>query len=159
MSVLLAACGSAPAVVEEPYVEEPVIVVTEPEPEVYTQELYDNTLAELREFIEGINQIIQRRDYNSWRGTLSEELYARFSSTEFLANASASPSLSSRNIVLRTANDYFIQVIVPSRANSRIDDIEFITEYNVRAYTIDNTRGRLVLYDLTRIDGQWKIAN
>jgi len=166
---LLVMCTTTPAVVEE----QPVPVnIAEPEPVVtYTpveidQETYDTTLADIKALIEHLNQMISRRNYDGWRAALSDEYFARISSREYLAQASQSPLLRARNVVLRSANDYFLQVVVPSRANSRVDEIEFEADDRVRAFFIETTtRGgqqetrRLRLYQLIKIDGTWKIAN
>ena len=161
LSVLLVSCGTAPAPVEElPPIQ---VIVPEEDPvepvEEYTQELYDETLSQVRAFIEGLNQIIQNRNFDEWRSVVSEERYAIITSREFLETQSAMPALRGRNIVLRTVNDYFTHVVVPSRASSRVDDIDFITEDHVRAFFIDNNDRRLELYELIKIDNQWKILN
>ena len=61
--------------------------------------------------------------------------------------------------ILRTPRDYFDNVVVPSRSNDRVDDISFISENRVKAYTEDNRGNRVVLYDLEIIDNTWKIIN
>jgi hypothetical protein len=62
-------------------------------------------------------------------------------------------------VVLRTARDYFTNVVVPARKNDRVDDIEFISANQVKAYTVDSQGQRLVLYNLDKTDGEWKITN
>ena len=61
--------------------------------------------------------------------------------------------------ILRTARDYFENVVVPSRSNDQVDDIEFISDTQVKAYTIDARGHRLILYNLENIDDQWKIIS
>ena len=183
---LLSNCTSAPTTVEqaprEPVIAEtPPVIIAEPEivepeeivePQVsITQEMYDDTLAEVNRFIDGINRVISSRNYNNWRGALTDEHFAEISSPRFLAETSELPSLKTRNIVLRSPNDYFLQVVVPSRANSRVDEIEFVTENRVKAFFIETrairnennevqteTR-RLLVYELIKIDDTWKIIN
>jgi uncharacterized protein YigE (DUF2233 family) len=50
-------------------------------------------------------------------------------------------------------------VVVPSRANDRVDDIEFASQKRVKAYTVTPNGTRLRLYDLEHIGDQWKIIN
>jgi hypothetical protein len=186
LAALMAACVSAPTAVEDipaPVIDEPVTIsvsdsvfeteVSQPlEPAAtVTQEMYDNTLAEVRRFIDGLNRMISSGNFTNWRNTLSEEYNTRISSPEFLAEQSESPTLKSRRIVLRTPNDYFTHVVVPSRANSRVDEIEFVTENRIKAYYIETRTIRhenneiqsetrhLRLYDLIKIDDAWKIVN
>ena len=164
LPVLFVVCQSAPAIIEEmPEIAEFEFISPEPEDTepVYndiSQEMYDNTLTEVRQFIESLNTTIRNRSFANWRGALSDDYYARISSPEFLASASDSPALRARQIVLRSVNDYFTHVVIPSRANSRIDEIEFSTENIVKAYQTDDAR-RLRLYELEKTDGEWKIIN
>jgi len=130
---------------------------------VITQEYYASTLDDVREFIEELNAIIRNRNYNAWRAALSQEYYDEISSPENLRWISEQPAMLSRRIVLRNAEDYFINVVVPSRANSRVDDIEFVSMNRVKAFTVNTNRAGeaqyLRLYDLEKIGNSWKIIN
>ena len=184
MPVLFLTCQSAPKAVEEippaqitepaeeapPAIQEPEAAAPE-EPSAYnvTQELYDQTLAEVKAFIEKLNIAINSKNFNGWRAGLSSERLAEVSSAQFLKEQSESPLLKTRNIVLRSANDYFLQVVVPSRANSKVDEIDFVDESNVKAFFLEtrNQRNennevvpvtrRLLLYELTKTGNEWKI--
>jgi hypothetical protein len=170
VSGLFVVCTTPPVAVEEPQPEAVVAEVPVPHGGAVSQEVYDATLAEVKGFIDGLNQSITRRNFSEWRGALTDEHFAQISSPEFLAQASESPALRRGRIVLRTANDYFTNVVVPSRANSQVDEIE-IEGNVVKAYYLEtrNTRGenneviaetrRLRLYELVKIDGNWKISN
>ncbi|MCL1836817.1 MAG: hypothetical protein FWG46_04635 [Treponema sp.] len=174
---LFAACKTPPAAIRDEPVED-WAVTGEHTPEQdhgihaeVSQEVYDSTLAEVQRFIDNLNKTISGKDYASWRNYLSEEYFEQISSPEFLANASESPALKSKKVVLRTPSDYFMNVVVPSRANSRVDEIDFETENFVRAYFLNTrtVRGegnevrtetrRLRVYELIKIDDNWKIVN
>jgi len=135
-----------------------------------TQEVYDHTLAEVKLFVDSLNALIQRKDYNGWKANLSDELFARISSPEFLASASESAILKSRRIVLRTPNDYFLQVVVPSRSSSKVDEIEFTAADRVKVFFLEERRRtdnnitttefrRLRLYELIKIGDVWKVID
>ena len=172
---MLIACKSAPPAEEYPLEEEPVIEqFLEEEPEIHhavvTQEMYEQTLAEVRLFVDNLNSLIRGKNYNGWKAALSDDLFARFSSPEFLASASESNLLRSRKIVLKNTNDYFLQVVVPSRSNSRVDEIEFIDEDRVKVFYVeervrrtDNESSteirRLRLYELIKDGETWKITD
>jgi len=134
---------------------------------VVSKEVYDTTLAEVRLFVEKLNQVIKNKDYNGWKNALSDEFFQRISSPEFLANASESKLLRSQKIVLRTPNDYFNHVVVPSRSNSNVDEIEFFTTNEVKVYYVEKTEKnettdvrRLRLYVLIKKPGDtWKIID
>jgi len=176
---LIVSCGSEPQPVQsepviEPVVYVPVIEIIQQAPETpmieeevfdpatVSQEHYNITFDEVRRFIEELNRIIASSNYPEWRERLSPEYFSEISSPEFLRNTSESPILADRRITLRTPQDYFRNVVVPSRANQRVDEIEFISMYRVRAFTINTRVGReqwLILYDLEKIDDSWKIIN
>ena len=171
LPLVLTVCASPPKAVEIPH-EEPVAVttdisepdkaeasVTEEDSVRITQEIYDQTLAEVKVFIENLNKVIISKNYNAWKNTLSDEYFTEISSPEFLKKASEMPSLKSRGIVLKTPDGYFTNVVVPSRANSRVDEIEFIDTNRVKAYFLDKDKGRLRVYDLIKIGDEWKIIN
>ena len=128
-----------------------------------SKEEYNSTMADVQNFIEELNRIIRRKDYNSWKAALSPEYFGQIASVENLQQVSEQPAMKVRGIILKSAEDYFINVVVPSRANSRVDDIEFIGEHRVKAFTImTNNSGeeqRLRLYDLEKTGNIWKIIN
>ena len=171
LPVFLMACTSPPQAVDSgPLPEEaPQTNVTEtadepavntdPVTETVSREYYDQTLADVRQFINRLNAIIANNNYNGWRNALSDEYYALISSPEYLASRSEEPGLKTRRIVLRTVNDYFIHVVVPSRADSRVDEIEFAADHIVKAFYLDTSARRLRVYELRKIDNDWKIVN
>ncbi|MDR0497563.1 MAG: hypothetical protein LBH42_08120 [Treponema sp.] len=138
-----------------------------------SQEVYATTMTEVQTFINDLNRIIRARDYNAWVDHLSESYFREISSREFLEEKTEElyrrdqaaaqfmgrdPKMVDKKI-LRTARDYFDNVVVPSRSNDRVDDIDFVLENRVKAYTEDNRGNRLILYDLEVIDSKWKITS
>ena len=156
---------------EKVFIEEAVFIE---EPPVYYPEIFaeyseypeapdeSQILAGLWEFVENLSTLIDNRDYDRWKSLLSDEYYARISSRQFLENFSNSPILRSRGITLRSTNDYFVHVVVPARANSRVDEISFICENIVGVFFIDTSRPeprRLRLYMLRKIGDNWRIVS
>jgi len=133
------------------------------DPTKISQAKYVSTRDEVQKFIEQQNKLIKERNFDAWRKSLSDEYFAEISSKENLKRISDQPAMKTRKIILRTAQDYFDYVVVPSRADLRVDEIEFISENRVKAFTmITNKAGeeqRLRLYDLEKIDNSWTIIN
>jgi hypothetical protein len=161
-------CGSAPEEIPEAQPEEPApveIPVEEPaEEEVFdplsiSQEVFDTTKNDVQKLILDLNQIIRAKNYNTWVSHLGKAYLDKISSEEFLASVSAQPYLKNNKIVLTSAKDYFEKVVVPSRANDRVDDIAFVTQTRVKVYTINDKGERLRLYDLENLGDGWKIIN
>lgn len=170
--LLLLACTSEPAAVQEPVKEEPVKVVEDPvvlseEPaltdgpqeEVFevTQEVYDKTFDEINALIEHLDGIIAKKNFTAWRENLSQTYIDTYSDKELLKKKSESPILQMEEIVLKDLKDYFTYVVVPSRMSLKLEEIEFDDENHVTAWTVFNDN-RTKLYQLELIDGSWKIS-
>lgn len=182
MCLLFFSCSSVPEVSEPVDTQEPGLVTEEREPEPdlveevpeeeepveeeehfdpasITKEVFDSTKNDVQILIESLNDIIRRKDFYAWVDYLGDSYIEAVSSPDFLARISESARLRSQNIVLRDLKDYFIYVVVPARANDRVDDIEFIGQNRVKAYTVTADGKRLRLYDLERTGHGWKIVN
>jgi membrane-associated protease RseP (regulator of RpoE activity) len=163
----------APVVIEIPVVVETPVVDTF-DPDNVSEEVFKAAKTEITVTILELNWIIKAKDYKAWVTHLSEPYFTEISSKAFLdekteelyrrdqivaQNLGRDPNLVDKKM-LRTPMDYFINVVVPARANDKLDDISFLTETRVRAYTVDERRGqRLILYDLAHIDDKWLIVN
>jgi len=131
-------------------------------------ESYEEVFNEVKAFIENLNKIIQSKDYNKWRDALSKERLDEISSPEFLANVSNSEAMKKRGITVNSVNDYFLNVVVPSRANSQVDKIEILDNNKVRAFYMSSRRvvsGNktrtetvpLLVYELRKSGNSWTI--
>ncbi|MDR1106395.1 MAG: hypothetical protein LBL44_08565 [Treponema sp.] len=129
------------------------------DPGTITQEVKDSTMSDVQKFIEELNAIIRAGDYNSWVSHLGEKYFEVISSPEYLAQISGQPRIKSSKNPLSGPDDYFARVVVPSRANDRVDDIEFVTKSRVKAFTITPNGRRLRLYELEQMNNSWKIIN
>jgi hypothetical protein len=164
--VFALSCGSEPAV-NPPVETAPVEAASQPtaveeadfDPGTISQEVFDSTKTDVQQFIADLNRIIRSRNYDIWVSHLGEDYFAEKSSPEYLAQVSEQPRLKTQKIVLNTAQDYFIHVVVPSRQNDRVDDIEFVSPTRVKAYTVTPNGQRLRLYDLENSENSWKIIN
>ena len=142
----------AAASATEPSPAEPVVIQR-----IVSQEVYDATKIDIQQLVQDLNGIIRARNYNRWLTYLTDSYRERIGSREFLEDIrSRYPAFRGR---LNSAQDYFNLVVVPSRANDHVDDIEFVTENHVVAYTIDSHNQRLILYNLVDVNGVWKIDN
>lgn len=148
---------------EEPSVEEPVVVPDEPvleeeqfTPEDVTEELYDQTFTEVEATIIELNEIISSRDFARWQTYLTADYRRTYSDPRVLEESSQSAVLRRNNIVLQTLEDYFQYVVVPSRANLRLDEIVFVDTETVEAIMeVEGTK--YLLYNLTKAGDRWKI--
>jgi hypothetical protein len=147
-----------------PIVPEDPVIPTDPaeesqfEPTNISQEEFDATKADIQRLIETLNKVIQAKDFNAWLSYLTDDYIAAINSKNYLAQLSEiSPLLKSQKIILKTPEDYFTYVVVPSRINARVDDIEFDRYSHVKAFA-QRGKTRLRLFELERFENRWKIA-
>ena len=162
-------CSTSAPPEEQPTPQQPVPEPTEapvepveqePQPVeefVVSEEVYTKTFDEIEQFIRNLNEIIRQADYDTWLTYLSEEYIERTSDPAYLKQQSEQPLLKKSNVSLSSLRDYFKYVVVPSRFQAQLDEIEFIGENQVKAYAvIRNTKA--LLYLLVREDDKWKIG-
>jgi hypothetical protein len=130
---------------------------SEPEPGVdVSEELYDRTFEEVQKTIQELNRIIAERNFQAWQRYLTDAYRRTYSNQTVLQQSSQSAVLERNNIELNTLEDYFRYVVVPSRANARLDDLVFVDENTVEAI-MEVGGQRYLLYLLKKVDNRWKI--
>lgn len=149
----------APQPVVEPKAPEPEGVPAAPVEFQVSAEKKETTMAEIRVLVDKLNAIIAKKSFGEWRPYLDREYTRTYGDPVLLAEYSAkSPFLRQFNIKLKTLEDYFKYVVVPSRADTFVDDITFVDENRVNVWTVvDNER--VLLYLLKLYDEGWKISS
>jgi hypothetical protein len=123
-----------------------------------TEEVYNRTFDEVDSLINELNDIIRNRDYINWLDCLSDDYKTSKNDPLFLSELSNQPTLVTQKIVLKSMKDYFEYVIVPSRLQSKLDKIVFVSEDRVKA--LSTLYGKsVILYNLVKVNGKWKIGN
>ncbi|MDR2501158.1 MAG: hypothetical protein LBD37_08805 [Treponema sp.] len=129
------------------------------DPQTISQEVYDTAKFDAQKLIGSLNMIIRAKDYNAWVKNLADDYFRSISAPGYLKKISESPALKSRKIRITSPRDYFNYVVVPSRAEDQVDDIEFVSPSRIKAYRITPQGQRLRLYDLEKIGNNWKIID
>lgn len=129
------------------------------DPSTIPREVYDSTKNDVQTLIEEINGIIRDKDFSTWVSYLGNNYRKALSDEAFLKRVSESSVIKKQKITLRTLEDYFTYVVVPSRTKDRVDDIEFIGQNRVKAFTVNAKGKRLRLYDLEKTANGWKIVD
>lgn len=182
--VVLFSCATSPPppVIPEPVAEpvvEPIVepvVVPEPEPVVpviaevavvpeeppafeVTPEKKQTTMAEISVLVDKLNAIIAKKSFSEWKSYLDQNYVRTYGDPVRLKEYSdRSPFLKQFNIKLKTLENYFTYVVVPSRADTVVDDISFVDENRVNVWTVvDNEK--VLLYLLKLYDKEWKISS
>jgi len=166
----------APLPAPEPPPPPPIAPVEEKvfDPQSITEEKFETTKADVQALINDLNRIIRAKNYNAWVGFLADSYLKEISSPAFLEERTEDlykrdqmvAANMGRNLkfvqkkILKNAKDYFDNVVVPSRSNDpKVDDIDFVSEDQVIAYTVNNRGDRRILYNLEYIDNHWMIIN
>jgi hypothetical protein len=140
---------------EPPPAKAPVIIA-EDETEI-SQEDYEKTFAEVEKAIEELNGIIRAGDYKKWEEHLTQDFVKEVLSPQNLEQLNDQPLLKRNNIKIKTLNDYFIYVVVPSRASVQLDDLVPSDANRVKAFM--NIRdSRVLIYQLEKVADNWKIS-
>ncbi|HUX20568.1 MAG TPA: hypothetical protein VMW69_04960 [Spirochaetia bacterium] len=122
-----------------------------------TKEEYKKTFDDIHSLIQELNRIIAAQDYSAWTTHLTPEYIKTFSDPQTLAALSDQPMLKRQSLQLSSLQDYFLDVVVPSRADARLDDLDFVSKTQVKAITVISGK-RYILYNLRLENGGWKIA-
>ncbi len=121
-----------------------------------TKKAYINTKSEIELVVDELNKITLDRDYSRWLTYTSDEYRSVFSNREVLDQVSA--SLPTKGIRLRSLQDYFNYVFVPSRQNMRVDDIQFVTPTRVYVIMEIAPSQPAAIYILEKTPEGWKLV-
>lgn len=125
-------------------------------PYVVSDQTYIETFFQVEEVIRELNGIIDNRQFDKWLAHLSEDYYSYYNNPGKLELLSESRRLRSSGIRLENIKDFFTYVVVPSRANYRLDDLVFRSPSKLEAIMIVQEE-RILVYRLQFINGYWKI--
>ena len=124
---------------------------------VMDEEEYEETKKDLSELVSELNDIIAARNYSRWLKYLTKEYKEYYSDPEVLREFSDAPVLKKYDIKLRTLKDYFNYVVVASRKNVQVDEIQAIGPEKVKAYMYVDGEP-VVVYTLEKVGDEWKIT-
>jgi len=122
-----------------------------------TQEEYKKTFQEVERVIEELNSIIKVGAYHRWEQYLTPKFIASVMDPENLKKINEQPLLKRNKIEIKTLHDYFMYVVVPSRASVRLDDLIFTDQNKVKAFMFVR-QDPVLIYQLEKIGETWKIS-
>ncbi|MDR0598868.1 MAG: hypothetical protein LBG84_02130 [Treponema sp.] len=167
---LLVSCEGEPAVVQDqPPAKGPVSPPSRSvsrssqpafNPATVSPEERTVALRDCQELIKTLNGIIERKDYNTWVSYLDPVYVNLINNPVYLKNISLnSDRLKYNNIILKSPQDFFYNVVVPSRRSNHVDDIDFVASNIVKAFQINAKAGtKIRLYYLKKYPNGWKIT-
>lgn len=174
LSAILAGCGSTqitPAPVETP-AEEPVkpAPVLPPEDDEYSKSVgnievsvdtFNADKTQILHIIDQLSTIMHDMDYASWILYVDEESREYWSKSANLKKAQS--KLPVKGLQLKSLQDYFKYVFVPSRSGRSVSTIRYESDKYVKAVqitspaTADSEEKYTVYYYFNKIDGHWEL--
>lgn len=110
---------------------------------------------DIMNIIDDLNDVMKNKDYNTWLNYISD------GSKEYWSNpanlASVANRLPIKGIKIKSLRDYFIFVFIPSRANSKVEEIRYISPVLVKAVEPKENEDLIYyIFEKSKNDG-WKI--
>ena len=126
-----------------------------------SKDTFESDKAEILRTIESLKTIMSDFDYQSWLLYIDNESKVYWSKPANLKKAQG--KLPIKGLQLRTLQDYFKYVFVPSRAGRNISTIRYESENYVKAVQItsldssETEEKYTVYYYFNKIDGHWQL--
>ena len=164
--LVFAACETtkqeaAPAAVEEDDLEYQRSI-NKIEGQIVSKETFNADKAAILKKISELNDIMAKKDYNSWLKYISEDSKKYWSNSYTLLKASEKLPKELKGLKLKNLNDYFNYVFIPSRKGRQIDEIRYNSAESVKAVQVtkseeDNKTKITVYYNFVKEGGDWKV--
>ncbi len=98
---------------------------------------------------------MDKQDYQAWLPYISRNSIQYYSSPVNIRKANK--RLPDKTIVLRGLEDYFKYIFIPSRKQSKVDEIRYINKSEVKAVQVLPNNSTVVYYNFIREDSKWKV--
>lgn len=120
--------------------------------ELITQDAFLADKKEILEKIDALAQIMLARDYGKWLYYLSPSSKEYWQNQKNLADVSS--RLPVKGYTLKNLDDYFRMIFIPSRQNSKVDEIRYISSTLVKAVQVRGSQD-VVYYVFIKINNTW----
>lgn len=132
--------------------EEYVRSTSELKDESITQDAFLADKKEILEKIDALAQIMHAQDYGKWLYYLSPSSKAYWQDQKNLKDVSS--LLPVKGYTLKNLEDYFRMIFIPSRQNSKVDEIRYISPTHVKAVQVRGNQD-VVYYFFVKINNTW----
>lgn len=123
--------------------------------ETVTKKEFADDKAAILKNIDALSDVMETRDAAAWRKFIDPESINYYSNPVNLRNAQK--KLPNKSIVLKSIDDYFFYVFIPSRKRSRVDEIRYISKTNIKAVQVKEDYSTVVYYYFKKIDDKWYV--
>ena len=157
---------------EEPKKEEPKKVEAkkeEPKPPKEENEEYKRSVGTVKvsedtfkhdkqdilKIIDELSVIMEERKYKEWLKYVDQTSIDYWTQPKNLTKAQK--RLPVKGLRLRSLEDYFKFVFIPSRRGKNVTEIRYESDTYVKAVEVTEENGELIYYYFNKIKGEWKI--
>lgn len=150
--------------VEEIYEDDEVFDVIDDEFTRSTNEMEENITVEefnndklaILHKIQELDDIMSNFEYDNWRKCIAPESLEYYSNPLNLRKAQK--KLPDKSIQLKGPRDYFKYVFIPSRKQSQVDEIRYISKNYIKAVEVrDEDDTTVVYYYFVKQNGNWLV--
>lgn len=119
-----------------------------------TKEKFEEDKTQILKIINELAVVMKNQDYFGWLKYLDESSKDYWSKKQNLQKASN--RLPKKGFQLKSLQDYFKYVFIPSRVGRTVDEIRYETETQVKVVQTKNNTD-MVYYNFLRENGKWKL--
>lgn len=120
-----------------------------------TKEEFITDKTEIINIIKDLQKIMDKQDYQAWLKYISKDSIKYYSSPVNIRKANK--RLPDKTIVLNGLEDYFKYVFIPSRKQSQVDEIRYVSKTAVKAVQVQEDGSIFVYYNFVKEEAGWKV--
>lgn len=121
---------------------------------VISKNTFEEDQKEILQTIENLSEIMEKQDFDAWCTYISPESLNYWRNPSNLRKAAS--RLRSKGLSLKTTEDYFKFVFIPSRKGRIVNKIRYISSESVKAVQV-NDENTTVYYNFIKLDKKWLI--
>lgn len=120
-----------------------------------TKAEFNEDKAAILKIIEELSVIMETKDINGWLKYIEPESIKYYKNPVNLQKAQQ--KLPNKTIRLKSINDYFKYVFIPSRKRSKVDEIRYISKTSIKAVQVKSDKSIVVYYYFTKVGNEWLV--
>ena len=120
-----------------------------------TKEIFEEDKRNILNIIEKLSVVMSKKDYKTWLTFIDDASVKYWSNRTNLQKAQS--RLPVKGLYLRTLEDYFKYVFIPSRAGRTVDEIRYENERQVKAVHVNGDNDTVYYNFKKSANGEWKL--
>lgn len=122
--------------------------------EVVSKDTYEKDKKFILSMINELNAVMKSKNYKAWLNYVEPNSVNYWSQKKNLS--AASKQLPVKGIQLKSLEDYFNYVFIPSRMGKNIDEIRYVSSKSIKAVQLKN-EDTVIYYNFKKIGDDWLV--